>query len=135
MVIEAEYPGLNGRPPQVEGMTIMLRKIVLGFAAAAALGASALVPTAASAGGVSIGFGGFGVGFHGHQRLLLARRSRGRRPDLLLEEGQGVQSGSRSGLVLDEEENLLLSSIEAPFGGAFFFLMHQFQASLFLYFC
>ncbi|MFC5068759.1 sulfur globule protein precursor [Flaviflagellibacter deserti] len=47
-------------------MTIMLRKIVLGFAAAAALGASALVPTAASAGGVSIGFGGFGVGFHGH---------------------------------------------------------------------
>lgn len=48
----------------------MLRKTILGAAAAATLALTALVPTTASAGGVSVHFvgGGFGFGhgYHGY---------------------------------------------------------------------
>jgi hypothetical protein len=67
MGIEAEYPGLNGRPSDREEH-IMFRKTILGAAAALTLGVAALAPTAASAGGPGIsihfggGHGGFGYG-------------------------------------------------------------------------
>ena len=46
----------------------MLRKVTLGLIAAASLGAAALAPTAASAGGIHFGHGwghgyGYGIGF------------------------------------------------------------------------
>jgi hypothetical protein len=48
----------------------MLRKTILGAAAAMTLGLAALAPSSASAGGVSVHFGGggfgFGHGYHGH---------------------------------------------------------------------
>lgn len=45
----------------------MLRKTLIGAAAALTLGLAALAPSSASAHGVSVHLGhGFGVGFHGH---------------------------------------------------------------------
>ena len=67
MVIEAEYPGLNGRLKD-RRIRKMLRKTILGAAAALTLGLAALAPTSASAGGFHVHFGhGYGPGYgHGY---------------------------------------------------------------------
>jgi hypothetical protein len=68
MGIETEYPGFNGRLQTERRNANMLRKTILGAAAAATLALTALIPTTASAGGVSVHFGGFGYGhgYHGY---------------------------------------------------------------------
>jgi hypothetical protein len=44
----------------------MIRKTIFAVATVGAIGAAALIPTAASAGGGGKGGGGMGGGYHGH---------------------------------------------------------------------
>jgi hypothetical protein len=66
MGIETEYPGSNGRLKDREKERKMLRKTILGAAAALTLGLTAIAPTTASASGFSVHFGGGGFGYHDH---------------------------------------------------------------------
>lgn len=112
----------------------MIRKTILAAATFAAIGAAALIPTQASAGGGGKGGGGMGGGHHGHGgHGYWGRRVRRRCADRteLLAVDPGCRQGVRLLLIFADDSNSVQSpglasrnrgsSMRRAIGNSFFF--------------